>query len=359
MRADSLLSARMPCFGASAHAAPAVTASANSEACAAFATFPNPEMLKSMRRGVNLPGWDNPDESERPTIAQLQALHDRGFAHIRLPLDEKQLSGTAKRCLSRPDVRGDHPAAQPGLHGVARSSRRRNDRRDVQGQSAGRRAASWRRLDDDRERVRLLDPARVAVELLNEPDMPSELWWPVAGRLSAEIRRILPSTTIVVGPAGPQRHEVLAGLEPLDDANVVYAIHYYDPFVFTHQGADWGGADDPLSQLQGLPYPATIGGPGRAGAAGGAQGRRPRRSRGDATAFSGRALGRDRNGRRLRHDVRVERAPFPAGHRQRIRRAVLPCAAPVTPRLAGSGARGRRGTLHRLDTLGFSRRVSD
>ena len=96
MRAAALLGARMPGLGASLLvAAPASPASADSPACAAFATFPNPDMLKSMRRGVNLPGWDNPDESERPTIAQLQALHDRGFTHIRLPLDEKQLSGPA------------------------------------------------------------------------------------------------------------------------------------------------------------------------------------------------------------------------------------------------------------------------
>lgn len=241
--------------------APASPASPDSPACAAFANFPNPEMLKSMRRGVNLPGWDNPDESDRPTIAQLKALHDRGFTHIRLPLDEKRLSGPAS------DTYLDQMFAATilllsldytvslDLHAGGTIGALFRDNPQTAEQHLG---DVWKKIA---HRIRLLDPAKVAVELLNEPDMPSELWWPVAGRLSAEIRRILPATTIIVGPAGPQRHEVLAGLEPLDDANIVYAIHYYDPFIFTHQGADWGGADDPLSQLRGLPYPATLADP--------------------------------------------------------------------------------------------------
>jgi len=240
------------CFSAAA------SASDNSPACNAIATFPNPEMLKSMRRGINLPGWDNPDESQRPTTAQLQALRDRGFTHIRLPLDESQLSRSGSDAYLDQMFEEiilllslDY-AVSLDLHaGRTIGAMFRDDP-----QAAERHLGDvWKKIA---LRIRLLDPARVAVELLNEPDMASELWWPVAGRLSADIRRILPATTIVVGPAGPQRHEALAGLEPLDDANIVYAIHYYDPFVFTHQGADWGGADDPLSQLRGLPYPAKL-----------------------------------------------------------------------------------------------------
>ena len=41
------------------------------------------------------------------------------------------------------------------------------------------------------------------------------------------------------------------------DLNVVYAVHFYDPLVFTHQGLDWAG-DDPLRHLDGVPFPAKI-----------------------------------------------------------------------------------------------------
>ena len=112
---------------------------------------------------------------------------------------------------------------------------------------------AWRAIAS---RVRSFDPEKLAVELLNEPQTDPQTWWKIAADLIVEIRRILPSTTIIVGPAGPQRHETLAELKPFDDGNIVYAIHYYDPFAFTHQGADWGGADDPISYLKDLPFPA-------------------------------------------------------------------------------------------------------
>ncbi len=46
-------------------------------------------------------------------------------------------------------------------------------------------------------------------------------------------------------------------MRPVGDANVVYAVHFYDPMVFTHQGLDWS-ADDPLRFLQGVPFPAQL-----------------------------------------------------------------------------------------------------
>jgi len=236
----------------------ATPAFAENPACAAIEAFPNPGMLKSMRRGVNLPGWDNPDENERPANAELQALRERGFTHTRLPLDEKQLSESGSEAYLDQMFEEiilllslDYTVSLD-LHAGGTIGAMFKDDPEAAERHLG---DVWNKIA---MRARTLDPAKVAVELLNEPDMASDVWWPVAGRLSADIRRILPSTTIVVGPAGPQRHEALAGLQPLDDPNVVYAVHYYDPFVFTHQGADWGGADDPLSQLSGLPYPASL-----------------------------------------------------------------------------------------------------
>lgn len=206
-----------------------------------------------MQRGVNLPGWDGEDESLRPRPAQLQALRENGFTHIRLLLDGRRL-GRAEReayldrmfeeiiLLFSLDYAVSLDFHAGGIF------ERGADRAEAE------LADIWRAVA---RRVRFLDPERLAVEILNEPQTDSETWWPIAGRLAATIRRALPSHTIVVGPAGPQRHETLAGLEPLDDPNVVYAIHYYDPFAFTHQGADWGSADDPVQHLHDLPFPAT------------------------------------------------------------------------------------------------------
>ena len=210
--------------------------------------------------------------ARRPTVAQLQALREKGFTHIRLLLDESRIGGEEREAyLDRMFEQiillfSLDYAVSLDLHAGGIFERGASD-------AEAQLLDLWRAIAN---RVRSLDPEKLAVELLNEPQTDSATWWPVAARLAAEIRRILPDHTIVVGPAGPQRHETLAGLEPLGDRNIVYAIHYYDPFAFTHQGADWGGADDPIRYLR---EPAVSGERRRSGDEGenrGAQGGRPR-----------------------------------------------------------------------------------
>lgn len=233
-------------------------AASSGQACAVIETFPNPELLNAMRRGVNLPGWDSDDESRRPTIAQLRALREKGFTHIRLLLDESRLADPEREAYLDDMFEEiillfslDY-AVSLDLHAGSIFER-------GAGEAEAELTELWRAIAN---RVRPLDPEKLAVELLNEPQTDSETWWPAAGRLAAEVRGILPDHTIVVGPAGPQRHETLAGLKPINDRNIVYAIHYYDPFAFTHQGADWGGADDPIRYLRDLPFPASVDDPG-------------------------------------------------------------------------------------------------
>jgi endoglucanase len=259
---DAAVSRRRPLLAALGFAAAALltvsNAGAGDRTCSALETFPNPKLLAAMQRGVNLPGWDSEDVSRRPTVGQLQALRDGGFTHVRLLLDESRLSGPERETYLEA-MFGQvillfslGYAVSLDLHAGGIFQREP----DV---AEARLTELWQAIA---KRVRFLDPETLAVELLNEPQTVSDTWWPVAGRLAAEVRRILPSHTIVVGPAGPQRHETLAGLEPLGDRNIVYAVHYYDPFAFTHQGADWGDADDPIRHVRGLPFPASAGDPG-------------------------------------------------------------------------------------------------
>ena len=42
--------------------------------------------------------------------------------------------------------------------------------------------------------------------------------------------------------------------KPFDDPNIIYTFHYYDPFIFTHQGATWSAKG--LPELKGVPFPA-------------------------------------------------------------------------------------------------------
>lgn len=227
--------------------------------CTAPEGFPNPRLLETMQRGVNLPGWDHPDPERRPTIEQLRALRGEGFTHIRLPVERPPLSDAEQQVFAGAlfeqivlllsldytvsvDLHAGHEA-EPYL---------------IEGPDEAQAflSAVWRRMA---HAIRVFDPKKVAVELLNEPPAGAAHWHAVAGGLIADLRRWLPDHTIIVGPSGPQRHEDLAGMEPYGDRNIIYAVHYYDPFWFTHQGANWGGPNDPLQYLRGLPFPAQIG----------------------------------------------------------------------------------------------------
>src|SRR5262249_25631203 len=63
----------------------------------------------------------------------------------------------------------------------------------------------------------------------------------------------------IYGPANFQRIDALVELTPLSDPNVVYAVHFYDPMVFTHQGLDW--SNDPVRDVKGLPFPSRLSDP--------------------------------------------------------------------------------------------------
>jgi len=74
---------------------------------------------------------------------------------------------------------------------------------------------------------------RVFAELLNEPDLDADRWQREAEELAGVVRQLLPRTTIIVGPVNWQRADSLPSLRALNDLNVVYAIHMYDPMAFT------------------------------------------------------------------------------------------------------------------------------
>ena len=54
---------------------------------------------------------------------------------------------------------------------------------------------------------------------------------------------------------GPNYSDIpdLLAMHPLPDGNVIYIFHFYDPHVFTHQGATWGVPW--WSYEHGIPYP--------------------------------------------------------------------------------------------------------
>ncbi len=91
-------------------------------------------------------------------------------------------------------------------------------------------------------------------EVFNEPHgIDDEVWNKVQKRVIDAIRVIDKSHTIVVGGAGWNSYRNLEAIPDLGDDNLIYTFHFYDPFLFTHQGATW--VTPSMQPLANVPFP--------------------------------------------------------------------------------------------------------
>lgn len=100
------------------------------------------------------------------------------------------------------------------------------------------------------------DADRVFFEVLNEPEFNDRSrWYGVQAKIANAIREGAPRHTIIVSGANYSSDDELVFMEPLRDPNLIYNFHFYEPHIFTHQGATWGSYN--WHWVKGLPYPST------------------------------------------------------------------------------------------------------
>jgi len=91
-------------------------------------------------------------------------------------------------------------------------------------------------------------------EVLNEPTGISDLVWnTIQPNVVAAIRAVDSDRTVIVGPASWNSYNNLDDMPVYSDNNLIYTFHFYDPFIFTHQGASW--TDPSMEPLSGVPFP--------------------------------------------------------------------------------------------------------
>ena len=97
-------------------------------------------------------------------------------------------------------------------------------------------------------------PAQLYYEILNEPHGISDATWnAIQQQVIDAIRQVDQRHAIVVGPANWNSFRNLQRMPVFADDNLVYTFHFYEPFVFTHQGASW--TNPSLVPLRGVPFP--------------------------------------------------------------------------------------------------------
>lgn len=100
------------------------------------------------------------------------------------------------------------------------------------------------------------NPDFVFFEIMNEPEVRDRYrWYGIQAKVAAAIREGAPQHTIIATGARYSADDELLFLEPLHDANVIYNFHFYDPGIFTHQGATWA-VNFWHNEKAGLAYPS-------------------------------------------------------------------------------------------------------
>ncbi len=67
------------------------------------------------------------------------------------------------------------------------------------------------------------------------------------------IRTVDTKHTIIVGGVNFNTYTELQNIPVYSDPNLIYTFHFYDPFMFTHQGATWNTPS--MLSLAGVPFP--------------------------------------------------------------------------------------------------------
>lgn len=241
--------------------------------CALCAALGNPaaekdaDPLAGFRQGVNLSHWYAQSLGEGygeerlkryMTREDFRLIRAMGFDHVRLTLDDTVLFDPEAPGTLRPDALVTFRERLGQLHDAGL-----NVVVDLHPEDPFKRAlheparqealvANWRALAGA---LADLEPTRVWFEVLNEPQdhWPAEQWRPLQRRILTAMREAAPNHTIVVNGGNWSGYDTLPAFEPYDEPNLVYTFHWYEPFMLTHQAAEWGW--EPAMRVEGLPWP--------------------------------------------------------------------------------------------------------
>lgn len=206
---------------------------------------------KALGRGVNLGNaFEAPAEGAWGVSFKddyFPKIKAAGFDHVRLPV--KWAAHAGKSAPYTIDAkffeRIDHvlnAAEKAGLRVVLNDHH--NDDVYANPTAAGPRfVALWGQIAE-RYKGR---PDAVAFEALNEPHdkLNAAAWNDLFPKVLAVIRKTNPTRPVIVGPDNWCNFRAIRTLKlPEDDRRLIATFHYYEPFEFTHQGAEWSQGSD-------------------------------------------------------------------------------------------------------------------
>ncbi len=220
--------------------------------------------LTRLAKGANVCQWfrfarrSGPDHfGNYVTEPEAQQMRHMGLTHVRLCIQPSLIMNRQDGSI-RDDIAGFVDAAVERFHRadllvlIDLHNEDRPSELDPAWQEA-----FIRFWGDFSARLKRFDPELMMFEIINEPVFSGkEDEWNVFNlRLATAIRKSAPQHTIMTSGPNWGGIDGLRKLKLLEDPNVVYSFHCYDPFTFTHQGATWAGPD--VKPLRSVPYPSS------------------------------------------------------------------------------------------------------
>jgi endoglucanase len=219
-----------------------------------------------LRHGINASQWfaQSGNYSEEFTTrytddADIALMAQIGFDNVRLSIDAAPLT---RSFFGNDDSnfigRLDHAVDQMIAKGMAvqidiHPESDYKKRVSSTGEGVDRFVMLWRKLA---AHYANRNPDLLFYEIMNEPEERDPYRWAgVQARAAAAIREVAPKNTIIAAGANWSGIGDLLMQEPLQDSNVIYTFHFYEPMQFTHQGASWTGTWPALTHD--IPYPPT------------------------------------------------------------------------------------------------------
>jgi aryl-phospho-beta-D-glucosidase BglC (GH1 family) len=219
--------------------------------------------LERLAKGANVCQWFRFVRKDKPehytnyiTEPEAKLMRQMGLTHVRLCLQPKVIMDQTTGAV-REENQGFVLAAIERFHraGLLVLIDVHNEDRPSELNPAWQ-EAFVRFWSDFAARLKHFDAEQTILEIINEPVFSGREaeWNPLNARLASAIRKSAPEHTIMTSGPNWGGIDGLRKLTLLDDPNIVYSFHCYDPFPFTHQGATWAGPD--VRPLRGVPYPS-------------------------------------------------------------------------------------------------------
>lgn len=232
---------------------------------AASPTTVKPSRLQTLSRGFNLGHWQRHNLADGYyTLAKLQQYKRLGLTYTRLPVVLSTFFDNKNPGVLKTDSLAILDAivrlhAQAGL-GIILSPFNHPKSLYFDPAVLAKFVAFFKAFATH---MRSTDPEKVFLEVMNEPNAETPQAWDrvqveliKAMRTGAPHHTIIASSNVSATANDWNNARSLPLTRIVADKNVVYNFHFYEPFVFTHQGASWGWRATQF--MKNIPYPATL-----------------------------------------------------------------------------------------------------